>query len=77
MPRITPVSWKKLEAIFLRAGFKFKHQSGSHRTYIKPGIPRPVVLPMHNKPVATFIIQNNLKTAGISRDEYFKLLKDC
>lgn len=44
-----------------------------HRSYIKPGILRPVVIPAYTEvPVA--IIKNNLKTAGISRDQYFKLL---
>ncbi|MBW2100931.1 MAG: type II toxin-antitoxin system HicA family toxin [Deltaproteobacteria bacterium] len=77
MPRITPVSWKKLECVFLRAGFEFVRQVGSHRHYIKTGIIRPVIIPAHNKPVAVFIIQNNLRTANMSRGDYFKYLSDC
>jgi len=33
----------------------------------------PVVIPTYDE-VPVSIIRNNLKTAGISRDEYFKLL---
>ena len=75
MPRLTPVHWKALEKVFLAAGFQFVRQKGSHRSYTKPGISRPVVIPTYTEvPVA--IIRNNLKTAGISRDEYFRLLQD-
>jgi predicted RNA binding protein YcfA (HicA-like mRNA interferase family) len=74
MPRITPVHWTILEKVFLAAGFRFARREGSHRSYIKPGISRPIVIPTYDEiPVA--IIRNNLRTAGISRDEYFRLLE--
>jgi predicted RNA binding protein YcfA (HicA-like mRNA interferase family) len=74
MPRITPVHWTVLEKVFLAAGFRFARQEGSHRSYIKPGISRPIVIPTYDEiPVA--IIRNNLRTAGISRDEYLRLLE--
>ena len=73
MPRFTPVDWKTLERVFLGAGFRFVRQEGSHRSYVKPGVLRPVVIPTYQE-VPVFIIRNNLKTAGISRDEYFQLL---
>jgi hypothetical protein len=40
---------------------------------VKAGITRPVVIPTYAE-VPVFIIRNNLKTVGLSRDEYFKLL---
>ena len=74
MPRITPVHWRVLEKVFLAAGFRFARQEGSHRSYTKAGISRPIVIPTYDEiPVA--VIRNNLKTAGISRDEYFRLLE--
>ena len=74
MPRITPIYWKSLEKVFLAAGFRFVRQEGSHRSYTKPGILRSVVIPTYDEvPVA--IIRKNLQTAGISRDEYFRLLE--
>ena len=74
MSRFTPVDWKTLERVFLAAGFTFARQEGSHRSYVKPGVERPVVIPTYNE-VPVFIIRNNLKTAGISREEYFRLLE--
>ncbi len=75
MPKFAPVDWRTLERVLLAAGFRFARQEGSHRSYVKSGIARPVVIPMY-KEVPLFIIRNNLKTAGISRDEYFQLLKN-
>ncbi len=75
MPRIVPLHWRVLEKVFVAAGFHFARQEGSHRSYVKPGISRPVVIPTYDEvPVA--IIRNNLKTAGISRDEYLRLLNE-
>jgi predicted RNA binding protein YcfA (HicA-like mRNA interferase family) len=74
MPRLIPVHWKILEKIFLAVGFRFARQEGSHRSYIKSGVSRPLVIPTYDEvPVA--IIRNNLKTAGMSRDEYLNLLE--
>ena len=74
MPKITPIHWRILEKVFLGAGFQFARQQGSHRSYVKKGILRPVVIAAYDEvPVA--IIHNNLKTAGISREEYFRLIK--
>ena len=74
MPKITPIHWKKLEKVFFLAGFCFIRQSGSHRSYFKKGILRPIVIPTYAE-VPVIIIRNNLKTAGISREVYFNLLK--
>jgi predicted RNA binding protein YcfA (HicA-like mRNA interferase family) len=75
MPRITPVHWQALEKVFLSAGFRFARQEGSHRSYVKAGILRPIVIPTYQE-VPVSIIRNNLKTAGISRGEYFHLLRE-
>jgi hypothetical protein len=40
----------------------------------KPGVFRPVVIPKYAA-VPVFIIKNNLKTGGISRERYFELLR--
>jgi predicted RNA binding protein YcfA (HicA-like mRNA interferase family) len=74
VPKITPVNWRVLEKVFLAAGFRFARQEGSHRSYTKAGVSRPIVIPTYDE-IPVSIIRNNLKTAGISRDEYFRLLE--
>jgi predicted RNA binding protein YcfA (HicA-like mRNA interferase family) len=76
MPKFITVDWKTLERVFIAAGFRFVRQEGSHRSYVKDGIARPVVIPTYRE-VPVFIIRNNIKTARISRDEYFRLLDEC
>jgi predicted RNA binding protein YcfA (HicA-like mRNA interferase family) len=74
MARMTPVHWRTLERVFLAAGFQFVRQQGSHRSYVKPGVARPIVIPTYDE-IPVSIIRSNLNTAGISRDEYFRLLE--
>lgn len=76
MPRLTPVNWKVLECVFQKAGFVFERQSGSHRCYVKAGVLRPVVIPTYAE-IDTEIIKSNMRTAGLSREEYFKFLQEC
>ena len=76
MPRFVPIPWQTLECIFLRVGFRFARQEGSHRSYVREGVAKPVVIPTYRE-VPVFVIRNNLKTAGISRDEYFRLVELC
>ena len=73
MPRLTPLPWQTLEKIFLAARFRFARQVGSHRTYVKPGVARPIVIPAYDE-VPISIIRSNLRTAGLSRDDFFELL---
>ncbi|MEK7208180.1 MAG: type II toxin-antitoxin system HicA family toxin [Patescibacteria group bacterium] len=73
MPRIVPVHYRKLVRVFEKLGFVLDRQEGDHLIYIKKSVRRPIVIPMY-RTIQVFIILNNLKTAGISRQEYLKLL---
>ena len=75
MPKITPLSPERLKRVFEKAGFKCVRTEGDHFVYTKEGVPRPVVIPDW-KAIPVFIIKNNLRTAGLTRDEYFRLLKE-
>ena len=76
MPRLTPQHWRVLECIFLRAGFVFCRQSSSHRVYEKDGVLRPIIIPEYDE-IAVEIIQGLLRTSGLSRSGYFRLLAEC
>lgn len=75
MPRIIPLPASRLRKVFEKAGFKCVRIEGDHFVYVKPGISRPIVIPDWNE-VPVFIIKNNLRTAGINREEYFALLNE-
>jgi predicted RNA binding protein YcfA (HicA-like mRNA interferase family) len=73
MPRITAIPASRLRKVMEKAGFQCARSEGDHFVYVKSGIARPVVIPDWDE-VPVFIIKNNLRTAGISREEYFALL---
>ena len=75
MPKFSPVSYKTLARVFEADGFRCVRQEGDHMVFNKPGCIRPVVIPKYAS-VPVFIIKNNLRTAGISRDRYFELLEN-
>ncbi len=75
MPRITPVDYRKLAKVFEKDGFQFQRQHGDHLVYTKPGIARPLVIPMYDQ-VPVFIIRNNLRSAKMTRERYFELLSE-
>ncbi len=75
MPKITPTDSSTLIKVFERLGFRRARTKGGHLSMTKAGIPRPVVIPLHGE-IQPTIILSNLRTAGISREEYFKILAD-
>lgn len=74
MPRIFPIHYRKLAKVFEKKGFVYVRTQGDHLIYQKKGLLRPIVIPTY-KEIPEFIILRNLKTAGISRKEYLKLLQ--
>ena len=56
-----------------KAGFKCVRTEGDHFVYVKSGGGEAGGDSDWDE-VPVFIIKNNLRTAGISRDEYFSLL---
>ncbi|OGL39116.1 MAG: hypothetical protein A2042_07905 [Candidatus Schekmanbacteria bacterium GWA2_38_11] len=76
MPRLIPVHWKKLKCVFEKVGFKVERVEGSHLILTKPGVSRPVVIPKYEN-IDIDIIKSNMRTAGMSREQYFELLKKC
>jgi predicted RNA binding protein YcfA (HicA-like mRNA interferase family) len=73
MPKLSPVSYKRLARVFESAGYTCTRIEGDHLIFTKPGAIRPVVIPRYAE-VPVFIIKNNLRIAGISREEYLAFL---
>ena len=61
--------------VFERAGFSCVRIEGDHYVYTKEGVARPIVIPDWRE-IPVFIIKNNLRSANISREEYFILLAE-
>lgn len=76
MPSINPVHWTTLVCIFEKIGYVHVRTKGDHMVFSRPGSPRPIIIPKYEE-VPVFIIRNNMRTAGLSREEYFRLLAEC
>jgi len=72
--KITPIHYRRLCKVFEIEGFTHARTKGDHLFYVKPGIRRPIVIPAV-RDVPVFIIENNIRTAGIDRKRYFKILE--
>jgi predicted RNA binding protein YcfA (HicA-like mRNA interferase family) len=72
MPRLTATDFRVLVRVFEKNGFSFVRQRGDHRVYTRIGVRRPLVIPAL-KAVPVFVIRNLLRTAGKTREEYFRL----
>ena len=76
MAAIRPVHFSRLVRVFELDGFTFDRQEGDHRIYVRPRTRRPIVIPEYRE-VPVFIIKNLLRTSGMSREQYFELLKEA
>jgi len=79
MPRLTPLHGKTLKCIFEKAAFiedTSRKKGTSHIVLEKPGCLRPVIIPKYDQ-VGRDIITQNMKTAGLSRESFFKYLSKC
>lgn len=72
--KITSIPAKDLIKVFEKFGFAVTRQKGSHIQMTKPGFRTIVIQASNNVPI--FHILANIKTAGITREEYLEALKE-
>jgi len=54
-------------------GCTYKRKKGSHHILTFPGAKRAVVIPEYDE-IDVDIIKNNMRTVGMTREEYFEIL---
>jgi len=74
MARIYPTDCKTQIKIFELYGCEYKRKKGSHHVLTFSGAKRAVVIPEYDE-IDVDIIKNNMRTVGMSREEYFALLR--
>ena len=73
--KIRPTRYQIQDKIFEKAGCMYMRTKGDHLIYHYPGAARPVVIPKY-KEVPAFVIKNNMRIIGMSREKYLKLLNN-
>jgi predicted RNA binding protein YcfA (HicA-like mRNA interferase family) len=71
--KIKPTDYRVQAKIFEKAGCIYARTKGDHLIYHFPAALRPVVIPKY-KEVPTFVIKNNMRIIGMSREKYLELL---
>ena len=74
MMKINPTDWKTQVKLFELYGCLYKRKKGSHHILTFPGAKRAVVIPEYEE-IDVEIIKNNMRTVGMSREEYISLLE--
>jgi predicted RNA binding protein YcfA (HicA-like mRNA interferase family) len=72
--KINPTHYKVQVKIFEMAGCVYVRTKGDHLIYRYPEAVRPVIIPKYKK-IPTFVIKNNMRVIGMSREGYLKLLE--
>jgi hypothetical protein len=67
------VSWQELRDICKLAGCVESRMKGDHLVMTKPGMARPVIIKM-DKQMGEDIVRSNMRTLGLSRQEFERLL---
>jgi len=73
--RLTPIDAKKLIKLLSLIGYFSVRQKGSHVILENRETKKVTVIPMHGKDISVGLLSVVLKEVGLSRVEYFKLLK--
>jgi predicted RNA binding protein YcfA (HicA-like mRNA interferase family) len=74
--RLAPLPWQKIVCVFEQLGYRRAGQKGSHIKLEKPGVARPLIIPRYSE-VGLDIIHNLIRTAGITREAFLRLLENC
>ena len=73
--RIGPTNWQTQVNIFEKYGCVFVRQKGDHLIFHHRNAKRAVVIPRYDE-VPITIIRNNMRTVGMTREEYFLIVRD-
>ena len=72
--KISPTEYQVQVKIFEMAGCVYIRTKGEHLIYHHPEAVRPVVIPKYRE-VPAFVIKNNMRIIGMSREKYIELLQ--
>jgi predicted RNA binding protein YcfA (HicA-like mRNA interferase family) len=74
MAKIAPTDWKTQLKVFQLYGCEYIRKKGSHHVLRYPNAKRAVVIPKYAE-IDADIIKSNMRTVGMTREEYFELLE--
>lgn len=76
MGRFSNISVSHYRRILELLGLAFVRIKGGHEMWFKEGMLRNVVFQTHEEPVPEDIVINNMRTIGVSKEEFEKAMRD-
>jgi len=70
------VTWQELRDVCKLAGCVESRIKGDHLVMTKPGMARPVIIKM-DKDLGEDVIRSNIRTLGLSRQQFEELLSQA
>ena len=74
MAGLRPIHYKQFEKFLLFVGCRFVRQTGDHKVYERNDLKRPVIV-RTKKDLPVIEIKSNLRTLGMTNQEYLEILK--
>lgn len=69
------ISLSKFQSFLELCHCKCIRTKGGHETWSRADLTRPIIIQSHIDPIPEFIIKNNLKTLGYTKDQFFDILE--
>ena len=76
MGKYSNISIARFRKILKELGLEQVRTNGGHEMWFKEGMLRNVVFQTHEEPIPEDIIKNNIRTIGISKADFDKVLKE-
>lgn len=73
--RLPTIKSRKMVRALQRAGFEIDHQTGSHVVLRRPTDGCRLVVPMHGRDLGRGLTLRLIKSAGLTREEFLRLLR--
>lgn len=73
--KLSNISLARYRLFLNLAGCSCIRQSGGHEMWTREGLLRPITFQSHIDPVPEFIVKNGLRTLGLGKADFFRLLK--
>lgn len=75
MRSLANITVDEFRAVLLLLGLVKMRSKGGHEAWIKAGMTRPVIIQTHISPIPEFIIRNNLRNIGITKQDFLEALE--
>lgn len=75
MRNLSNVTLAELRAILTKLGLQVERTKGGHEMWSKEGMLRPIVFQTHKQPIPEFVVQNAIKTLGLTKKEFIAMLE--